>query len=87
MLPIASAVTPVAQLVVRREHPVVAMAVLPRRRDEIGDPFVEIGARATKGIQSVALREQLGRRQTLAGRLNALVADRRIRGGDDGHQP
>jgi hypothetical protein len=24
--------------VVRREHPVVAMPVLPRRRDELGEP-------------------------------------------------
>ena len=26
------------ELVVRREHPVVAMPVLPRRRDELGEP-------------------------------------------------
>ncbi len=45
MLPIASAVTPFAQLVVRREHPVVAMAVLPRRRDEIGEPVEELKRR------------------------------------------
>ena len=33
------------QLVVRREHPVVAMAVLPRRRDEIGEPVEELKRR------------------------------------------
>jgi len=30
------------QLVVRRKHSVVAMAVLPRRRDEIGEPVEEL---------------------------------------------
>jgi len=29
------------QLVIRRKHPVVAMPVLPRRRDEIGEPVQE----------------------------------------------
>ena len=30
------------QLVIRREYPVVAMPVLPRRRDEIGEPVEEL---------------------------------------------
>jgi len=29
------------ELVIRRKHPVVAMPVLPRRRDEIGEPVEE----------------------------------------------
>jgi hypothetical protein len=32
------------QLVIRRKHPVVAVPVLPRRRDEIGEPVEELGA-------------------------------------------
>jgi hypothetical protein len=30
------------ELVIRRKHPVVAMPVLPRRRDEIGKPVEEL---------------------------------------------
>jgi hypothetical protein len=30
------------QLVVRCKHPVIAMPVLPRRRDEIGEPVEEL---------------------------------------------
>jgi len=30
------------KLVIRGEHPVVAMPVLPRRRDEIGQPVEEL---------------------------------------------
>jgi len=33
------------QLVIRRKHPVVAMPVLPRRRDEIGEPVEELKRR------------------------------------------
>ena len=33
------------ELVVRREHPVVAMPVLPRRRDELGEPVEELERR------------------------------------------
>ena len=31
------------ELVIRRKHPVVTMLVLPRRRDEIGEPVEELG--------------------------------------------
>ena len=43
------------QLVVRREHPVVAMAVLPRRRDEIGEPVQELKrwSRNSNGVSSM----------------------------------
>ena len=34
-----------AQLVVRRKHPVVAMPVLPRRRDELGEPVEKLKRR------------------------------------------
>ena len=34
-----------SQLVIRRKHPVVAMPVLPRRRDEIGEPVQELKRR------------------------------------------
>ena len=33
------------QLVIRRKHPVVAMPVLPRRRDELGEPVEELKRR------------------------------------------
>jgi hypothetical protein len=33
------------QLVIRRKHPVVAMPVLPRRRDEIGESIEELKRR------------------------------------------
>ena len=33
------------ELVIRRKHPVVAMPVLPRRRDEIGEPVEELKRR------------------------------------------
>ena len=33
------------ELVIRRKHPVVAMPVLPRRRDEIGEPVQELNRR------------------------------------------
>ena len=33
------------ELVIRRKHPVVAMPVLPRRRDEIGEPVQKLKRR------------------------------------------
>ena len=33
------------ELVIRRKHPVVAMPVLPRRRDEVGEPVQELKRR------------------------------------------
>ena len=33
------------ELVIRRKHPVVAMPVLPRRRDEIGEPLQKLKRR------------------------------------------
>ena len=33
------------QLVIRRKHPVIAMPVLPRRRNEIGEPVEELKRR------------------------------------------
>ena len=34
-----------SQLVIRRKHPVIPMPVLPRRRDEIGEPVEELKRR------------------------------------------
>ena len=57
------------QLVVRREHPVLAMAMLPRRRDEIGEPVEELKRRefddavgsGPRGLAAAARADPVGR--------------------------
>jgi len=79
MLPIASAVTPFAQLVVRREHPVVAMAVLPRRRDEQAsepEPSDHAATRPLCEHGQIGLRDRPRRQELRRGVTPSLISRR-----------
>jgi hypothetical protein len=57
------------QLVIRREYSVVAMSVLPRRRDELGEPVEELKRRELEdavGFGRVDLRPRPGPTQLAA---------------------
>jgi len=80
-----------SELVIGRKNPVVAMPVLPRRRDEIGEPVEElkrrefddaIGSRP-RGLPPTTPPDPVGRHVPVLARLRVLLPPRRPAGVTD----